>query len=105
MRLDSPVVAFPVWLGGGLPVSRRQAITRTGKPVARDLVPGSLAARRVALGLTQERVAERLGICRQTLQRLERRAAYERGARPEVARLRHRVTDLYYAIERGSVRG
>ena len=105
MRLDSPVVAFPAWLGGALPVSRRQANTRTGVPVARDIVPGSIAQRRVALGLTQAEVAGRLGICRQTLQRLEKRPRHQRGARVEVVRLRGRVNDLYLSIERGRVKG
>jgi len=100
MRLDALLVAFPAW-AGTLPVSRRQANAREGVPVARrPVVPGSVLARRLALGLTQVEVAEALGVARHTLQRLEARPRYQRGVRADVARFRQRVTDYYLALER-----
>ncbi len=100
MRFDALVVAFPAW-AGALPVSRRQANAREGVPVVRrPAAPGSILARRLKLGLTQEAVADRLGIARVTLQRLERRPRYERGVRADVIRMRNRVNALYLALER-----
>jgi hypothetical protein len=103
MRLDSLVVAFPAW-AGVLPASRRQANTREGVPVARrQFAEGSVGARRLALGLTQQWVADRLGIARCTVQRLEARPAHVRGVRSDVTALRARVNALYRSLERGRV--
>jgi Helix-turn-helix len=100
MRLDALIVAFPQW-AGTLPRPRVLGLAREGKPIKRrPAAPGSILARRLALGLTQVAVADRLGIHRETLIRLEQRPRYERGVRSDVIRLRQRVTDLYLALER-----
>ena len=102
MRLDSPVVAFPAWLGGRLPKSRLQGNAREGVPLSRGPVaPGSVRERRLKLGLTLAAVADLLGIHEQTLRRLEARFS-RRGERVDVRvrRVRARVNDLYLSIER-----
>lgn len=102
MQLSSHVVAFLAWMGAGtLPRTRVEGNAREGKPVARrPALPGSVLARRLALGLTQQRVADLLGIHEHTLRRLEGRRPYSRGVRSDVTRLRSRVNALYLALER-----
>lgn len=104
MRLDSPVVAFPSWVGvGSLPLGRRSGEARKGKPCLRvDNADSRLTQRRCALGLTQEWVAAHLGVHSRTIWRLERRKPYAR-VDVRVRRLRARVTALYRYIERGGL--
>jgi hypothetical protein len=100
MRLDALAAAFPAW-AGTLPPSRRQANTREGVPVARRPVePGTVLSRRLALGLTQAQVADRLGVARHTIQRLEARPLHQRGVRADVRRFRARLNEFYLALER-----
>ena len=101
MRLDSLVVSFPAWLLPALPVSDVRGNARGGRPLARDGVPLSLLARRrIALGLTQHQVAERLGIARETVSRLENRVAYRSRKDLRVERSRARLNALYLRLER-----
>jgi transcriptional regulator len=57
--------------------------------------------RRVALGLTQAQVADHLGVCRETVSRVERRAQYTSRRDARVLRLRARLNDFYLSVERG----
>ena len=101
MRLDSAVVAFVPWLGGVLPSGHQSGLSRVGKPCLRaENSARPLTLRRVALGLTQEAVAARLGVHARTIYRLERRPPYSRGD-ARVKRLRARVVDLYRYLEKG----
>ena len=101
MRLDSPVVAYPAWLGGRLPPCRARGNAKGGRPVVRGDAPLSrLAARRVAVGLTQADVAERLGVCRATVSRVETRPLYVARRDARITRLRSRLNALYLALER-----
>lgn len=103
MRLDSPVVAFPSWLGGALPRARVEGNARLGRPLSRiPVVPGSLRARRMALGLTLAAVADRIGISEATVRRIEARKPFAR-ADARVVRNRGRMTDLYRSLERERV--
>ncbi len=98
MRLDSPVVAFPAWLAPSRPARCAGGLAKSGRPQAPS--SGSwLAQRRVALGLTQRAVADRLGICRETVARVENRPRYSR-ADARVTRSRARMNDLYLRLER-----
>jgi hypothetical protein len=99
MGFEALVMVFPNW--GTLPRTRVEGNARLGRPYKRREAPeGSILARRLALGLTQEAVAGRLGICAQTLRRLEARPRHLRGVRSDVFRLRNRVTELYRRLER-----
>jgi hypothetical protein len=101
MRLDSPVVAFPAWLGGSLTPHQRGALKRTGKPRPRATVnPSAIQARRYRLGLTRQAVADRLGVELHAIKRVERRPPHMRGDKRSVA-LRARMNDLYLSVERG----
>lgn len=104
MRLDSAVVAFPAWLGGSLPRGHASGVARVGLPRLRaDQHGNRLIERRVAVGLTRQRVADRLGVDVDAVKRVERRPAHSRGDVRSV-KLRARMNDLYLSIERGRVK-
>jgi len=104
MRLDSVVVAYPSWMGGKLPPCRLRGNAKGGRPAVRgDAELTMIARRRVALGLTQGEVADHLGVCRETVSRVERRAPYKSRRDVRILRLRSRLNDFYLAVERGMV--
>ena len=104
MRLDSPVVAFPAWLGGCLTRGQLVGLGNSDKPRRRAGVAYStIALRRMALGLTQARVADRLGTSVDSVKLVERRPPHMRGDKRNVA-MRARMNDLYLSIERGRVK-
>ena len=104
MRLDSPVVAFPSWLAGSLTRGQRIGLSQAGKPRVRsDVDVSAIQRRRVAVGLTRQAVANRLGVHIDAVTRVERRPKHMRGDRRSVA-LRARMNDLYLSIERGRVK-
>ena len=103
MRLDSPIVGYPAWLGGSLTRGQLVGLANLGKPRRRvGVAYSSIALRRMALGLTQRRVADRLGVSVDCVRLVERRLPHMRGDRRNVA-MRARLNDLYLSIERGRV--
>ena len=104
MRLDSAIVAYVPWLGGTLPRAHRSGVTRTGVPrLLLSQVGNRMIERRVAVGLTRQRVADRLGVDIDAVKRVERRAPHTRGDCRSVA-LRERMRSLYRSIETGKVK-
>lgn len=104
MRLDSPVVAYPAWLGGSLTRGQRVGLAQSGKPRVRaGVAVSAIQARRCAVGLTRQAVADRLGVDLDAVKRVETRPPHMRGDRRNV-QLRSRMNDLYLSIERGRVK-
>ena len=104
MRLDSAIVAYPSWMGGKLPPCRLRGNAKGGRPAVRsDAELTTVARRRVSLGLTQAQVADHLGVCRESVSRVERRAPYTSRRDVRVLRLRARLNEFYLAVERGKV--
>lgn len=104
MRLDSPIVAFPAWLGGSLTRGQRVGLAQAGKPRLRaGVAVSAMQSRRFGVGLTRQAVADRLGVELHAVKRVEIRPPHMRGDRRNVA-LRARMNDLYLSIERGRVK-
>jgi hypothetical protein len=99
MRLDSPVVAFPASMLNALMRGERHPALKVRKVRRKScLAYSALAERRMALGLTQVCVAERLRVDVCAVKRVERRPGGRR-LREQSVLLRERMVALYVSLE------